>query len=146
MDNQDEKNLKKRYYLWLYKTTKEAFDKFERKFTQTEIDKNILAEMENTLMGAYLPHEKEALEKLVDNFQEYIGAKEKSCLELKYQGLRTNPEFIFLDVKLEAIEKLIAKEFGRKVLTEIKALYELEMTKRILKSTEPLLGMVSLKK
>jgi ABC-type lipopolysaccharide export system ATPase subunit len=136
MDNQDNKNLKKRYFVWLYKTTKEAFDKFERKFTQTEIDKEILKEIENTLMGSYLPHEKAELEKLVNSFQEYISAKEKSCLELKYQGLRTNPEFIFLDVKLNAIEKLIVQELGRKGLAEIKALYEKEMTQRILRSTD----------
>ncbi len=136
MDNQDNKNLKKRYFIWLYKTTKEAFDKYERKFTQTQIDKDILLEVENTLMGAYLPHEKVELEKLVNDFQEYIATKEKACLELKYQGLRTNPEFIFLEVKLNAIEKLINKEFGRRGLAEIKALYEKEMIHRILSSTE----------
>jgi hypothetical protein len=137
MNSQDVKNLKKRYFIWLYKTTKEAFDKFERKFTQTEIDKDILKEIENTLMGSFLPHEKVQLEKLVNDFQEYISAKEKACLELKYQGLRTNPEFIFLDVKLNAIEKLITQELGRRGLAEIKALYEKEMIKRILKLTEP---------
>jgi hypothetical protein len=136
MNSQDVKNLKKRYFVWLYKTTKEAFDKFERKFTQTEIDKDLLLEIENVLMGAYLPHEKAELEKLVNNFQEYISAKEKGCLELKYQGLRTNPEFIFLDVKLSAIEKLIIKELGRRGLEEIKALYEKEMTCRILRGAE----------
>ena len=136
MDNLDVRNLKKRYLLWLYKTTKEAFDKFERKFTQTEIDKDILGEIENTLMGAYLPHEKAELEKLVNKFKEYISAKEKTCLELKYQGLRTNPEFIFLDVKLNAIEKLITKELGRRALAEIKSLFEKEMTQRILRSTD----------
>ena len=136
MNNQDVKNLKKRYFVWLYKTTKEAFDKYERKFTQVEIDKDILLDMENTLMGAYLPHEKVQLEKMVNDFQEYISAKEKICLELKYQGLRTNPEFIFLDVKLNTIEKLITKELGKKVLEEIKTLYEREMTLRILKGAE----------
>ena len=136
MNNQDIKNLKKRYFIWLYKTTKEAFDKFERKFTQTDIDKDILLEMENVLMGSYLPHEKAALEKLTNDFREYISGKEKSCLELKYQGKRTNPEFIFLDVKLNAIEKLITKELGRKALEEIKALYEKEMTCRILRGAE----------
>ena len=136
MNSQDVKNLKKRYFIWLYKTTKEAFDKYERKFTQVEIDKDILLEMENTLMGAYLPHEKIELEKMVNSFQEYISAKEKTCLELKYQGLRTNPEFIFLDVKLNVLEKLITKELGKKSLEEIKALYEKEMTSRILRGAE----------
>ena len=135
MNNQDIRNLKKRYFIWLYKTTKEAFDKYERKFTQTDIDKDILRKIENTLLGAYLPHEKAELEKLVNNFQEDIAAKEKSCLELKYQGLRKNPEFIFLEVKLGAIEKSIIQELGRKGLEEIKALYEKEMTLRILRST-----------
>ena len=136
MNSQDIKNLKKRYFIWLYKTTKEAFDKYERKFTQVEIDKDILLEMENVLMGSYLPHEKVELEKMVNNFQEYISTKEKACLELKYQGLRTNPEFIFLDVKLNVIEKLITKELGRKALEEIKVFYEKEMTLRILRGAE----------
>jgi len=136
MNKQDVRNLRKRYLIWLYKTTKEAFDKYERKFTQTDIDKDLLLEMENELLGAYLPHEKVQLEKFVNQFREYISAKEKSCLELKYQGKITNPEFIFLDVKLNAIEKLIAKELGRRGLDKIKTLYELEMVERILKSTE----------
>ena len=136
MNGLDIKNLKKRYFIWLYKTTKEAFDRYERKFTQVEIDRDILLDVENALMGAYLPHEKVELEKLVNNFQEYISTKEKACLELKYQGLRTNPEFIFLDVKLNAIEKLIVKELGRKILEEIKGMYEKEMISRILKRAE----------
>ena len=136
MNSQDIKNLKKRYFVWLYKTTKEAFDKYERKFTQVEIDKDILLEMENVLMGAYLPHEKVQLERMVNDFQEYISGKEKACLELKYQGLRTNPEFIFLDVKLNAIEKLITKELGKRTLEEIKGFYEKEMAQRILRGSE----------
>ena len=136
MNNQDVKNLKKRYFVWLYKTTKVEFDKYERKFTQTDIDKDILDEMENTLLGAYLPQEKEALEKSVNDFKDYISNKEKACLELKYQGKRTNPDFIFLDMKLNAIEKLIAKELGRKALEEIKELYEKEMIQRIFMRVE----------
>jgi len=136
MDKQDNKNLKKRYLVWLYKTTKEELDKFERKFTQSEIDKDILQDIENTLMGAYLPHEKAELEKLVNSYREYILSKEKACLGLKYQGLKTNPEFIFWDVKLNAVEKSIIKELGRRGLEEIKSLYEKEMTQRILKNTE----------
>jgi len=136
MNRQDVKNLRKRYFIWLYKTTKEAFDKYERKFTQIDVDKDLLTEMENELLGAYLPHEKAHLEKFVNQYREYISAKEKSCLELKYQGKKTNPEFIFLDVKLNAVEKLIVKELGRRGLERIKTLYEIEMTERILRSTE----------
>ena len=136
MNKQDVKNLRKRYLVWLYKTTKEAFDKYERKFTQIDIDKDLLLEIENELLGAYLPQEKEYLERFVNQYRDYISAKEKSCLELKYQGKKTNPEFLFLDIKLNAVEKLIAKELGRRGLDKIKALYEIEMNERILRSAE----------
>ena len=136
MNNQDLKNLKKRYFVWLYKGAKEIFDKFERKFTQIDIDQNILIEMEKELLGAYLPHEKDALQKQINDFQKYIENKEKACSELRDQGKKINPEFIFSEIKLNAIEKIIAKELGRKGLEEIKALYEKEMTERILKRLE----------
>lgn len=136
MDKQDVSNLKKRYLIWLYKTTKEAFDRYERKFTQLEIDELLLKEIEQLLKNAYLPHEKKALEKYVNDFRDYIAEKEKASLQLKYKGKKTNPEFIYLDVKLEAVERAIAKELGKKALDQIKAMYEQEMTERILKSTE----------
>jgi hypothetical protein len=57
-------------------------------------------------------------------------------LELKYRGKKINPEFIFLDFKLNAVEKLIVKELGRRGLERIRDLYEEEMSGRILRSTE----------
>ena len=136
MNRQDEKNLKKRYFIWLYKTAKEAFDKYERKFTQVDIDQDILIEMEKELLGSYLPHEKDALQKHINDFQKYIENKEKACSELRDQGKKINPEFIFSEIKLDAVEKAIVKELGRRGLEEIKSLYEQEMIERILKSTE----------
>jgi len=136
MNKQDVRNLKKRYFIWLYKTTKEAFDKYERKFTQVDIDQDILVEMEKELLGAYLPHEKDALQKYINDFQKYIEDKERACAELRDQGKKKNPEFLFLDIKLNAIEKIIAQELGRRGLEKIKALYELEMAERILRSTD----------
>jgi len=136
MTNQDIKNLKKRYFIWLYKTAKETFDRYERKFTQVDIDKNILIEMEKELLGSYLPHEKNAIQRHIDDFQKYIENKEKACSELRDQHKKINPDFIFSEIKLDAVEKIIGKELGRKGLEEIKSLYEKEMTQRILKSTE----------
>jgi len=136
MNKQDEKNLKKRYFIWLYKAAKETFDKYERKFTQMDIDQDILNEMERELLGSYLPHEKEALQKHINDFQKYIEDKEKACSELRDQGKKINPEFIFSEIKLNAVEKVIIKELGRRGLEEIRSLYEKEMTSRILKSTE----------
>ncbi len=136
MDKKDEKNLKIRYLTWLYKTAKEAFDRYERKFTQLEIDGFVLREMEKELKGSYMPQEKKALEKLVNDFRNYIAEKEKSCLKLKYKGKKIEPEFIFLDVKLNAIEKAIIKELGREGLEKIKMAYHEEMLKRILEERQ----------
>ena len=137
MDKQDLKNLKKRYFVWLYKTTKEAFDRYERKFTQLEIDEFILQRVEKILKESYLPHEKKELQAYVNSFRDYVSRKEKDSLSLKYKGKKVNPEFIFLDAKLQAIESAIVKELGKQSLDDIKAQYEKEMTERILKSIEP---------
>ena len=136
MDKIDLKNLKKRYLIWLYKTTKEAFDKHERKFTQLDIDKFILGEIENELQRAYLPQEKEAIKGFIADFIKYIGDKENACADLRKGGQKTNAEFLFLDMKLQAVEKAVIKELGKRSLSRIKDMYEKEMTQRILKSIE----------
>lgn len=132
MDKWDEANLKTRYLCWLYKTTKEDFDAYERKFTQCQIDRLILQDIEKELKDAYLPNEKKALEKYVNEFKAYVGQKENACLKLKYRGKKTNPEFLFLDIKLAAIEKVIIKELGRDALDAIRKSYQEEMLRRIL--------------
>ncbi|TBR17350.1 hypothetical protein EPO66_02835 [bacterium] len=136
MDKQDLVNLKRRYLIWLYKTTKEAFDRFERKFTQLDIDEFLLQEIEKELKDSFMPSEKKDLEKFVNDFRDYIAEKDSACLKLKYKNKKTNPEFIFLDVKLEVVEKAIIKELGKEELKEIKSLYEEEMIQRIMKNTE----------
>ena len=131
MDKQDVKNLKKRYLIWLYMTTKEAFDRYERKFTQFDIDEFMLFEMEKELKDAYLPAGKKVFEKHINDFRDYIAKKEEICMKLKYKGKRINPEFLFLDIKLQAVEKAIVKELGSRALDEIKDFYEQEMTLKI---------------
>lgn len=129
MDKKDIKNLKRRYLIWFYKATKEALDKIERKFTQLDIDKLILKELKAK------DKEKRA-EKFIAEFHAYILSKEMDGIGLKYQGRQLKPDYYFLDLKLRVIEKTIVKELGKKALDEIKALYEKEMTERILKSRE----------
>lgn len=136
MDGSDLKNLKRRYLLWLYKSTKEAFDRYERKFTQFDIDVDLLKDIEKELKESFLPHEKKQLEKFVNDLRDYIDQKDKACLELKYKGKKTNPEFIFLDVKLQAIEKAVIRELGMEALKEIKQMYEDQMTGRILEERQ----------
>ena len=129
MDKKDNKNLKKRYLLWLYKTTKEALDRIERKFTQLEIDRFILKELKKS-------GKDRSIEKQTREFENYIQNKGKEGLSLKYKNNKENPDYSFLVLKLKAVESAIVKEFGRDTLNEIKSLYEKEMSERILKSTE----------
>ena len=129
MDLQDTKNLKKRYLVWLYKTTKESLDRIERKFTQLEIDRQILCNLKK------LDKQKRAGGFIFD-FKTYIANKEREALNLKYEGKNLKSEHYFLDLKLTVIEKVIKEELGKKALAEIKSLYEKEMTKRILESEE----------
>ena len=136
MDKQDVQNLKKRYLLWLYKVTKEAFDKYERKFTQLEVDEELLKEIEMALKDSFLPGEKKDLEHLVNGFRKYVDEKEETCVKLKYKGKKISPEFIFLDAKLNAIETVIKREFGKKFLEAAKTLYEEEMVQRIMEQRE----------
>jgi uncharacterized protein YdiU (UPF0061 family) len=90
--------------------------------------------MEKELLGSYLPHEKDALQRHINDFQKYIENKEKACSALRDQHKKINPDFIFLEIKLDAIEKVIVRELGRRGMDEIKSLYEKEMTERILKA------------
>lgn len=125
----DSKNLKKRYLVWLYKTTKESLDRIERKFTQLEIDRHLLGYLKK------LDRQKRA-SGFVFDFKTYIANKEKEALSLKYEGKNLKSDYYFLDLKLAAVEKVIKQELGKKALKEIKSLYEKEMTERILKSKE----------
>ena len=136
MDKTDLKNLKKRYLIWLYKTTKEAFDRYERKFTQLDIDKFMLKRIDIGLQNSYLPQEKEALEGFIIDFIKYIEDKESSCAEMRQSGKKIHAEFLFLDMKLQAVEDAIVKELGKRALVRIKDMYEKEVIQRILKSTE----------
>ncbi len=130
MNATDRKNLKKRYLLWLYKSVKEEFDKIERKFTQLEVDKVLVAEMK-------------ALDKtnlatrFISDYQVYMRTKHDEGVKLKYRdAFALLPEYYFLEVKLKAVEKTIAKLLGQSTLRQIKALYERQMSERILRSTE----------
>lgn len=129
MDKNGIKDLKKRYLIWLYKTTKEALDKIERKFTQLEVDKFILKELNK------LDKNKKA-DEFIGEFKTYIQNKENEAGKLRYKNGELNPDFLFLELKLKAIEKAIARELGKNSLKVIKSLYEKEMIKRILESIE----------
>ena len=135
MQRSDKKNLQFRYLLWLYKTTKEEFDRIERKFTQVAIDRQLLRYMTGQrdalkLKGEMTPG------KFLKDFEDYIDTKEKEGVKLKFEGSKLRPEYYHLSLKLEAIEKAIVEDFGRRGLRGIKTLYEHEMRRRIIEAQE----------
>ena len=129
MDKKDIKNLKKRYLVWFYKTAKEALDRVERKFTQVEVDRFILKELRKSDKDG-------AIGTFAHQFEDYLSKKEQEGLKLKFENKKIKPDYLFLVLRLQAVEKAIVKELGKKGLEEIKLLYEIEMTERILRSTE----------
>ena len=129
MDKKDKTSLKKRYLLWLYKTTREALERIERKFTQLEIDRFILNELIKS-------DRDKKVGRFIRQFKDYIQNKEKEGLRLKYVGKQLKAEYYFLVLKLKAIEKTIIRALGKNASKEIKVVYEKEMIERILKSTD----------
>ena len=135
MQRRDKKNLQFRYLLWLYKTTKEEFDRIERKFTQVYIDRMILRYMAGH--GDVLtPKGEHTSGKFLKDCKNYIDKKEKEGVALKFAGKKLRPEYYHLSLKLEAIEKVIIEVFGKRGLRGIKALYEHEMRRRIIEAIE----------
>lgn len=135
MQRRDRKNLQFRYLLWLYKSTKEEFDRIERKFTQVEIDRRLLHYMQEHIDTSKIKRKKEA-KTFLKNFKEYTDQKEKDGLALQYEGRKLRPEYYHLSLKLEAIEESIVGELGKKRLRTIKGLYEQEMQRRIIEAQE----------
>lgn len=129
MDTQDRESLKKRYLIWLYNTTKGALDKIERKFTQIEIDRLILKDLEKQ-------DKDNKIRKFIDESRRYIQNKERDGLSLKYENKELKPGYLFLALKLKAIEKATVRSFGKAALKEIKDAYEKEMQKRIQEARE----------
>ncbi len=132
MKKKDARNLKFRYLLWLYKTTKEEVDRIERKFTQLDIDRAIFGDLKEKIK----PQDGSGLKKYLKEFKKYINEKEKDAKALKYEKGELRADYYFSTLKLEAIEKVIAEELGGDAKRQIKSLYEEEMRKRILESKE----------
>ncbi len=121
------KNLKIRYLLWLYKTTKEELERIDRKFTQLEIDEFMLRKLKK----------RKTAEKYLNEFKNYIGNKRKDALNLKFDKAgNLSPKYQFLSLKLSTIESAVKKFFDKKRLNEIKSLYCQEMIKRILEERQ----------
>ena len=122
-----ERQLIRRYLIWCYKTTREALERIDRKFTQLTVDRHIMGLLPQKAGGAY--------QEKLDEFQKYINEKEKAALEAKYADpgkTILNGEYVYLRNRLTAVEKTICDLLGKEGLEEIQLSYEEEMTKRIL--------------
>ena len=134
----DEKKLIRRYLVWCYKTTKEELDRIDRYFTQLKVDNIVLRQLltEGERVDDSL---KEQYRKKVDEFKGYMRKKEENVLSKKYsdpQHKKFNPDYVYLKNRLSGIEKAVGDFFGQKGLENIHALYEAEMTRRILEARE----------
>jgi hypothetical protein len=136
--NSTEKKLVRRYLIWCYKTTKEDFDRIERYFTQLKVDHHVLAllsqkpELKDPEFGPeYL--------KKINEFQKYIEEKAERVLPQKFADQdrgKLQPGYWYLKNRLEALEKAIVCFLGPVELRKIQALYEEEMTRRIMDARE----------
>lgn len=134
----NEKRLVKRYLIWCYKTTKEELDRIDRKFTQLKVDTLILDGHHQGV--ADLPAElRQDYSKLINDFKTYIQKKQEEAANsrlLESGGKPLAAQHAFLVNRFAAIQRAISYFLGVRELKSIEALYEEEMTERILTSRE----------
>ncbi len=116
------KALIRRYLTWAYKSTKESFDRLERKTTQLLADGHILREL---LKQKGKGREYAAL---VGEYKDYISKKAAAPVP--------EAQYTYLKNRLFAVEKTIVHFLGRKELERMRAAYEEEFTQRIWESKE----------
>jgi hypothetical protein len=135
--NTSHKNLTRRYLIWAYKTTKESFERIERKTTQLAVDEYLLTSL--IKLPKPLGVSKGEYDKLVKEFEQYIQQKRKDEIEQKYgdsQKKTLNPHYVYLKNRLASIEGAIKHFLGPNELKKIEALFEAEFTQRILQAKE----------
>jgi len=128
-DKADKISLHKRYLLWLYKTIKDELDKIERKFTQLDIDAEIQKKLEAKIEDAPV----EGLEPFINEWKEYVALKKTDAHKMKFDEKGDmSPSYVFLRLKLDSVEEIVERRFGKKTLEQFKALYEEASIKRIM--------------
>lgn len=132
---QRQRELIRRYLIWFYKTTKEELDKIDRYFTQAAVDEFLIGRLKES--EAY--GDDVAFRKSVDNFITYAEEKLVRAQEKKFADASRkthHPDYLYLKARFGAIEDAIRYFLGQEELDKICALYEQEMTERILKARE----------
>ncbi len=133
---QKEQDLIRRYLVWCYKTTKEELDKIDRYFTQAVVDDHLIERLKTSpeyKVSTTLFH------KSVEDFIQYAREKKAKAEGKKFVDSTRktlHPNYQYLNARVEAIEQAICHFFDQKELERVAALYENEMTERILKARE----------
>jgi len=118
--------LYSRYLLWAYKTTRESFERIERKTTQLVVDEHVRCTMAKTGID-------------LKEFDQYIADKKADEIKLKYTDEtkeELHPQYIYLKNRLVAIEKAVKELLGEAQLKHFEDLFEAEFTRRILESRD----------
>ena len=121
------KDLVRRYLIWAYKTTREDFERIERKTTQLAVD--------DYIFKYFTAHKL----KVPQEFKTYIANKRNDEQKLKYSGAdkkSLNPQYVYLKNRLSGIEAAITYFLGGKELKCIAGFYEKEFTRRIMEARE----------
>lgn len=133
---QKEQDLIRRYLVWCYKTTKEELDKIDRYFTQAVVDDYLIERLKTS------PEYKARLtpfHKSVEDFIQYAREKKTKAEGKKFADSAQTVlhlDYQYLKARFEAIEQATCHFFDQKELERVAALYENEMTERILKARE----------
>ena len=138
LQTQAHKDLTRRYLLWFYKSTRESFERIERKTTQLMVDEYVLQCIKVAGQKPLSFCSKE-YDHLVKDFETYIKTKQEDELKLKYsdaKGKSLHPQYVYLKNKLEAVEAAIRHFLGEKELRAMRVLYEKEFVGRILQSRD----------
>ncbi len=116
----DRDSLYKRYLFWLYKTIREDVDRIDRKFTQLVLDEQIAALLERDM--APLDKElRQGVGPFIEEWKTYIAQKADDARKLKFsESGFLKFEYVFLRLKLRAVEQLIVKRLGRRHLNEFR--------------------------
>lgn len=133
-----QKRLIRRCLIWCYKTTKEDFERIERKFTQLEVDEFLLNQLLTT-SHSIPPLSKEKYLQEIEKFKEYKNKKKEEALAQKFLDQKKeapHADSLYLKNRLEAVSKAIEHFLGKKELSAIAILYEQEMAQRILEARE----------
>ena len=117
-------SLQKRYLFWLYKTTKDELDRIDRKFTQLDIDREMLdifrhqADIAPDVVRG-------GLDALAREWKEYVAGKEADARKLRFDDEgRVLASYYFLHLKLKGTLAIARRRFGANMFRYFKRLYE----------------------